>query len=184
MYQLVFKRKIDPIRETLAAIYKINQGISKIEYLLDKLNSRKDKLIEYAISLENRGERFLAKKYVEEAKRIEEFYNGLSDLKLVLLKISMGLERALVTHNFRKLAEELIILFGNIKKLPEFAIPEVGNIIMDVESSIAKLRDFSYTIDDLSFNITSDNEIDKILSEAREIIKKKFKLPEPPQGVG
>jgi len=96
----------------------------------------------------------------------------------------MGLERALVTHNFRKLAEELIILFGNIKKLPEFAIPEVGNIIMDVESSIAKLRDFSYTIDDLSFNITSDNEIDKILLEAREIIKKKFKLPEPPQGVG
>jgi len=71
VYQLVFKRKIDPVRETLAAIYKINQGISKIEYLLDKLNSRRDKLIEYAISLENRGERFLAKKYVEEAKRIE-----------------------------------------------------------------------------------------------------------------
>lgn len=181
---MVFKRKINPIRETLTAIYKSNQGIGRIEYLMDKLSSRRDKLLEYAILLENRGEKFLAKKYVEEARRIEELYGRLSDLKLLLIKINMGLERVLVTHDFRRLAGELVALFEDIKSIPEFNMPEIGSVIMEVESSIAKLRDFSYTTDDLSFNIATDDEIDKILSEAREIVKNKFKLPEPPQGAG
>lgn len=178
---MIFKRRVDPVRETLVAIYKSNQGISRLDSLLDKLSSRRDKLLEYAITLENRGEKFLANKYVEEAKRIEDLHNRLSDLKLVLMKITMGLEKVLVTHDFRGLANELVTILGDVKKLPEASLPEINSIVVEVESSIAKLKDFSYTLDDLSFSVVNDDEVNKILCEAREIIKNKLKLPEPPK---
>lgn len=177
---MVFRKKIDPLRETYVALYKVKQGISRFESLMDKISIRKSKLLEYAVKLEERGEKFLAKKAIEEAGKLDKLYTRIAGYKLILEKVASILEFLVVTHNYRELSSELLNLLRDLKSLPESAIPDVNIVLSDLELSLMKLSEFDYTIEELSFTPVSNNDVERILNEAREIYRAKLKIPEPP----
>jgi len=174
---LVFKRKkqIDPLRETLRAIYGAKQGISRIEALMDKISSRRARMLEIAGQLEARGETYLARKYAEEISKLDKIYNRLADIRLFLEKISLSLEYAISYKSFREIASEVAVLLNDLKKIPEATVPEVNMVLTDLEYSIRNLEEMDYSIPEASEPVVSDtNEVNKIIEEAREIIKKKL----------
>ncbi len=177
------KKKIDPVRETIYAIYNTKKGISKLEALMDRINSRRNRMLEVAAQLEARGETFLAKKYAAEIAKLDKINNRLADLVLVLEKISISLEYALSLKNFREIASEVSDLLNELKKLPETTIPEIGLVLSNLEYSIKNLESMNYGTPDLEMDITpSGSEVDKIIEEAREILRKKLEtetLAEP-----
>ena len=98
---MIFKKKrVDPMRETLYAIYSVKQGISRLEVLMDRISSRRKRMLEVAATLEARGESFLAKKYAAEISKLDKIYSRLADLKLVLEKISISLEYAMSLRKY------------------------------------------------------------------------------------
>lgn len=173
---MIFKRrKIDPLRETLYAIYHTKQGISRIEVLMDKISSRRERLLEIAAKLETRGESFLAKKYAAEIAKLDRIYNRLADLRLVLEKVNMSLEYALTLKNFREIASEINGLISELKKLPETTIPEIGLVLTNLEYSIKNLENIDYGIPDATdISVATDSDVNRIIEEAREIVKKKL----------
>lgn len=177
---MVSWKKVDPLRETYVALYKVKQGISRFEVLMDKISIRKDRLLEYAVQLESRGERYLAKKTVEEAGRLNDLYVRIAGFKLILEKVSSILEYIIVTHNYRTLSTEVLNILKDLKSLPESAIPDVNIVLSDLELSLMKLSESEYSVEELDFNPVSNSDVERILNEAREIYKTKLKVPEPP----
>ncbi|RLG79620.1 MAG: hypothetical protein DRO13_05655, partial [Thermoprotei archaeon] len=102
-------------------------------------------------------------------------YARLADLRLVLEKISMGLEYALSVKNFQEIAREVSKLLKDLKKLPETTIPEIGLILVNLEHSIRNIEEATVGVaDSHDFFVASDSEVNRIMSEAREILRKKL----------
>ncbi len=169
------KKKVDPIRETVYAIYNVRQGINRLEVLMDRIMTRRKRMLDVAAQLEARGETFLAKKYASEIAKLDKIYNRLADLKLVLEKIAISLEYALSLKKFQETARDISNLLSELKKLPETTIPEIGLVIANLEHSIKKLEEINYTFPEApDLTYSSDHEVGKIIEEAREILKKKL----------
>ena len=173
---MIFKRKkVDPIRETVYAIYNVKQGINRLDVLMDRIMSRRRRLLDIAAQLEARGESFLARKYASEIAKLDKIYSRLADLKLVLEKLAIGLEYTLSVRKFHETARDISALLNELKKLPETTIPEIGLIITNLEHSIKNLEESNYTIPDApDLTYSSDHEVSKIIEEAREIVKKRL----------
>lgn len=174
---MVFRRrKVNPYKETLYAIYNVKQGMSRIEALMDRIKSRRHRMLEIAAQLEMRGETFLAKKYASEIAKLDKIHSRLADLRLVLEKIVLSLEYAMTIHNFKGIAKEVLNLTNELKKLPEATIPDIGLLFANLESTLRNLEMSSYEVPDIgsSFIVEDYTDSEKILMEAREIIKKKL----------
>ncbi len=172
------RRKVNPYRETLYAIYNVKQGINRIETLMDRISSRRRRMLEMTAQLEVKGETFLAKRYASEIAKLDKIYARLADLKLVLEKIVLSLEYALTIHNFRGIAREVLKITNELKKLPEATIPDIGLLFANLESTLRNLEDSTYTLPDIGSSMNMDTILDgdseRVLTEAREILKKKL----------
>jgi len=169
------RRKINPYKETLYAIYHAKNGISRIEALIDRINARRRKMLEIAAQLEMRGETFLAKRYAAEIAKLDKISSRLADLKLVLEKVVLSLEYAMTIHNFRGIASQVLSITKELKKLPESTIPDLGLVFANLEVSLRNLEDLDYNIPDIEFNApTTDVDAERVLYEAREIVRKKL----------
>ncbi|MET1159764.1 MAG: hypothetical protein ABWW65_02275 [Thermoprotei archaeon] len=179
------RRRVDPVRETLYALYHVKQGISRIEALMDRIMNRRKKLLEVAAKLEARGETFLAKKYAVEISKLDKIYARLADLRLVLEKISTSLEYALSLRNFKEVSENILEILNDVKKLPESTIPEIGLVIANLEHYLRNIEESSISMPEMAsvFELPSDNETEKILSEAREIVKKRLEAELPSDNI-
>lgn len=133
-------------------------------------------MLEMAAQLEMRGETFLAKRYASEIAKLDKIYSRLADLRLVLEKIVLSLEYALSIHNFKNIAKEVLSLTNELKKLPEATIPDIGLLFANLESTLRNLETANYDIPDVGDSLIIDDYADseKILMEAREIIKKRL----------
>jgi division protein CdvB (Snf7/Vps24/ESCRT-III family) len=179
------KKKIDPIRETVYAIYNLKRGINRLEALMDRIMSRRKRMLEIAAQLEARGESFLAKKYAAEIAKLDKIYSRLADLKLVLEKISISLEYTLSLRNFQSTARDIAALLNDLKRLPETTIPEIGLMITNLEHSIKNLEETDYDIIDLpDITYASDRDVGRIIEEAREILRKKLETEMSTSGTG
>lgn len=143
--------------------------------LMDRVRSRRDKLLETAISLEARGESFLAKKYASEISKLDKAYSRLADIKLVLEKVAMSLEYAINVRKAQEVYGEVYALLQELKKVPETSFREVGSVVLELEYAIRSLQDhLSESAFSLDFDVASDNNVNRILEEARSILKTKL----------
>ncbi len=175
---LIFRKKKDPVKETLYAIYHAREAGMRIELLMDKIRGRRRKLLEMAAELDARGQSYLAKKYAQEIAKLDKIYARLSDLRLVLEKISTSLEYALTIRNFKVIARDVLGITSEIRKLPETTIPDIGLSITQLEYNLRNLEDMDLGIVDIGgYDVPSSTDVEKILEEARLIVHRKL-VPE------
>jgi len=174
---MIFRKKTDPMRETIYILYRLKSSIGRLEALMDRIDSRRKKLLEQAIHLEELGEGFLARKYASEAVKLENIYKRLADVKLVFEKITTSLEYTLSMNKYYEVSRELSEIVELVKKLPETNIPEVYGVISELEIYVQEINDSRYGLDlNTDFEPASDGEINRVLSEAKEIVKSKLEL--------
>uniref|UniRef100_A0A7C4D7G2 Uncharacterized protein n=1 Tax=Staphylothermus marinus TaxID=2280 RepID=A0A7C4D7G2_STAMA len=179
---MIFKKKKNPLREAIYAAYHVKNGISKLDILVDRIKTRRNRLLEIAAELEARGESFLAKKYASEVSKLDNICNRLLDIRLVLEKISLVLEYSINRRIFEETMREVYSLLTDLKKLPESTIPELGLTLVNIEYSIKNILD-DYI--ELGFNIEysppSDENVNKILEEAKTILKNRLEADLSPE---
>jgi len=174
---MIFKKKIDPMRETIYILHRLKSSISRLEALMDRINSRRRKLLEQAIHLEEIGEGFLARKYASEAVKLENIYKRLADIKLVFEKITTSLEYTLSLNKYYEVSKELSEIVKLVKKLPETTIPEVYGVISELEIYVQEINENTRSFDlDVDLEPTLDSEISRVLSEAKEIVKSRLEF--------
>ncbi len=180
---LVFRRKKkDPFKETVYAIYNARQASMRIEMLMDRIRSRRRRLLEMAAELDMRGQKYLAKRYAQEIAKLDKMYARLSNLHLVMEKISASLEYALTMRNFSVIARDVLGLTEDIKKLPESTIPDIGLSLTQLEYSLRSIADqASISMDVVDYEPASSSEVEKILEEARLIVNRKL-VPDISEG--
>lgn len=173
---MVFRRrKKDPYKEAIYALYNARQALGKIELLMDRISNRRRRMLEMAAELEMRGQKFLAKRYAQEIAKLNMMYTRLSNLHLVLEKIAVSLEYALTIRNFKEIAHEILSLTKEIKRLPESTIPDISLSLANLEYALRSLEDMDPSMIDLvAYEPGSSSEVEKILEEAREILGKKL----------
>ena len=180
---LVFRRKKkDPFKETVYAIYNARQASMRIEMLMDRIRSRRRRLLEMVAELDMRGQKYLAKRYAQEIAKLDKMYARLSNLHLVMEKISASLEYALTMRNFSVIARDVLGLTEDIKKLPESTIPDIGLSLTQLEYSLRSIADqASISMDVVDYEPASSSEVEKILEEARLIVNRKL-VPDISEG--
>ncbi len=173
---MVFRRrKKDPYKETIYALYNAKQALGKIELLMDRISNRRRRMLEMTAELEMRGQKYLAKRYAQEIVKLDKIYTRLSNLHLVLEKIAVSLEYALTIRNFKGIAHEVLSITSEIKRLPESTIPDISLSLTNLEYALRSLEDMDLSmIDMMAYEPGSSSEVEKILEEAREILGKKL----------
>ncbi len=180
---LVFRRKKkDPFKETIYAIYNARQASMRIEMLMDRIRNRRRRLLEMAAELDMRGQKYLAKRYAQEIAKLDKMYARLSNLHLVMEKISASLEYALTMRNFSVIAKDVLGLTEDIKRLPESTIPDIGLSLTQLEYSLRSIADqATISMDVVDYEPASSSEVEKILEEARLIVNRKL-VPDISEG--
>ena len=170
------KKRKDPLRAMLYSLASVRKALSRMEALSSRIASRRQYLLEKAFQLEEMGNSFLARKYIEEAERLKGFLERIYYIKLVLEKLSLTLELNIEMKRFDKDAKEILEIIGILKKLPESTIPEFALALHEIEVGIREVADSSIaeTIMMNSYSVSTSSDAEKILAEARAIAQEKL----------
>jgi len=172
---LVFKKKVDPLKSALTALYNVRASIQRLDALIDRINSRRSKLMDMAVELQARGETYLAKRYAEEIAKLDRMRSRLEVLKLVLEKVSLSIDLAITMRDFKLIADEVSSIVGEIKKIPESKISDLAVYFAELEVSIRELASTNLeTGPPLQLDTTETPDVRKVLEEARSLLKTKL----------
>lgn len=179
---MIFKKRRDPLREAIYAVYYVRNGISIIDVFMDRVWNRRNRLLQIAAELEMRGETFLAKKYASEIAKLDKIYSRLTDVRLVLERIATSLERAVSARKIEEIAKDVYQLLIDFKKIPESTIPELNLTLVNLEYSIRNILDqLRGEYSNIEFDTPLDETINAILEEARTILKQKLESEITPE---
>ncbi len=168
-------KRTDPVKALMKAMIAAKKASKRLEAMENVIRSRKRSLLEKAIKLEELGNDFLAKKYVEEAKRIENIAQRLSYMRLVFEKLGLSLELALSFRNFSKTLNDVVDIVNLLKKLPESTIPELNLLIYELETNVREaLNNMNTSGVPSSIPTVHSDEAEKILKEAKAIAKQRL----------
>ncbi|MCD6488260.1 MAG: hypothetical protein J7K21_03445 [Desulfurococcales archaeon] len=169
------RRKTDPTKALLRALVATRTAIAKLDAIESRIESRREHLLQMALKLDNMGNAFLAKKYIEEAERLKHIGGRISYIKLVMEKLGLSLELSLELKNFNKSLLGIIEVIDILKKLPESTIPEFGITIHELEVNIREALSNINVGPAIGYSPTiSSVDAEKILEEARAIAKQKL----------
>ncbi|WP_440059760.1 hypothetical protein ACSU1N_00955 [Thermogladius sp. 4427co] len=172
---MVLRKKVDPLKSALTALYNVRASIQRLDSLIDRINSRRSKLMDMAVELQARGETFLAKKYAEEIAKLDRMRSRLEILKLVLEKVSLSIDLAITMRDFKLLADEVGDIVRDIKKIPESKIPDLSIYFAELETSIRELSSVELeTGPPLNYDTSETPDVRKVLEEARTLLKTKL----------
>ncbi len=175
---LIFRRrKKDPLKALMRALIASKTAINRLNAIEARVSSRREYLLQTAIKLEDMGRDYLAKKYIEEAKRLENIATRLSYIKLVLEKLSMTIELHIELRRFNEDLSGVLEVVEMLKKLPESTIPEFSLTIHEIESSNREaIENAGYDIGYTSIApvTVSGEEAARLLEEAKAIAKQKL----------
>ncbi|WFO75335.1 hypothetical protein J4526_00025 [Desulfurococcaceae archaeon MEX13E-LK6-19] len=175
---MIFKRRrSNPIKALLRSLVAIRSAISKLDALLSRINGRREYLMQMALKLDNMGNTFLAKKYIEEAKRLELIEQRISYIKLVMEKLSITLELSIELKDFNKSLVGVMEVIDILKKVPESTIPDLGITITELETYVREAINSSGV--QLGYGLPSspsisDEEAIRVLEEAKTVAKQKL----------
>ncbi|MEM4481811.1 MAG: hypothetical protein QXK88_03045 [Desulfurococcaceae archaeon] len=167
-------RKKDPLRKGFELLYTTRLLKTRVSRVQSRLNDRIGELSKRMLDLEARGEGYLAKRYAEEIAKLKELSRRMDTLLLVVDKVDLAIQHALVLKEFNSLSRELAVLLKDVTKLPESHMPDVGILFADLEESVRELSSLTGTWSTGTLNHAhpSDTEVKAILAEAREILRK------------
>lgn len=174
---MLFRRKQkDPLKAMLYSLASVRRALSRMEALSSRISSRRQYLLEKAFQLEEIGNNFLARKYIEEAERLKDFLDRIYYIKLVLEKLSLTLELNIEMKRFNKDANEILEIISILKKLPESTIPEFALALHEIETGIREVASTSMAeaVIANSYDVVTNSEAEKILAEARAIAREKL----------
>ncbi|MEM4879638.1 MAG: hypothetical protein QXU22_02095, partial [Desulfurococcaceae archaeon] len=135
----MFKRRVDPLKKSVETLYYLRLMRDKITSIHDRISERRNMLYEKLVELEEKGERYLARRYAEEIVKLDKLLHRLALLRLITEKIDLALQYAIVTRDFNQLVSELKPLIRDLSKLPELNIPDIGMVFAELESSLREL---------------------------------------------
>lgn len=166
----MFKKK-DPLRKGFEILRDIRVLKDRINRIQSRIDDRTEELSKKLVDLQVKGEKYLATRYAEEIARLKDLSNRLSVVLLVLDKMDIAVQHAIVRNELNMLASELKDIMKEVSRLPETRLPDIGIIFADLESNIRELTELTIT-SSLTYNPPSDSDIKAVLNEAREMLKK------------
>lgn len=169
-------RKKDPLRkgfETLASLRMLKDRVSRIQGRIDE---RVAELSKRLIDLQARGEAYLARRYAEEIARLKDLSSRLGDLVLIIEKIDLAIQHAIVMKEFSDLANELQVLLRDMSRLPETRLPDISVIFADLEQSVRELSELTRSgySGSMNYSVMTGSDVRVILEEAKEILRKRL----------
>ncbi len=172
---MIFRRKRDPVKAAFKAIYVIRGATRRLEALEGRLEARRDQLLRMAVALENRGEKYLARRYVEEAERLRPIAERIATLRFVLERLELSLETMVEMRMFGAEMKKVLGVIGVLKKIPEATIPEFSLMLSELEAHVREAASVSMgESNSLSYVPPSSAEVDRILEEARSVAEKEL----------
>lgn len=174
----MFKRRKDPLRTAIQALYRVRVLRQKIDVLVNRLRDRREMLFQKLMEYEAKGEKYLAKAYAAEISNLDKLTARLDAVLLLLDKIDLAMQFAIHMREFNEISGEVLELVKKISSLPEISgIPELNFEMVQLESAVRELASTSYAPEiQLSYSAPFDSEARKVLEEAREIAKRKLEL--------
>ncbi|MEM4717936.1 MAG: hypothetical protein QXE81_04150 [Desulfurococcaceae archaeon] len=166
----MFKKK-DPLRKGFEILRDIRALKDRIIRIQSRIDDRTEELSKKLVDLQIKGEKYLAVRYAEEIARLKDLSNRLSVVLLVLDKMDIAVQHAIVKNELNMLASELKDIMKEVSRLPETRLPDLNIIFADLESDVRELSEITLT-SSLTYNPPSDSDIKAILNEARETLKK------------
>ena len=164
------------MKKTFETLYTVRLLKNRVSTTQNKIDERVDELTKRLLNLQARGENYLAKRYAEEVAKLKNLSRRLEVLSLVIEKIDVALQYAIVYKEFANLSRELKELFNDISKLPETKIPELNLLFAEL---LENAKELSGTMErngtfSLEYSPVSNSEVSKILEEAKVILKQKL----------
>lgn len=175
---MIFKRRrTNPIKALLRALTATRTAISKLDTLLTRIGNRRNYLLQMALKLDSMGNSFLAKKYVEEAKRLELIEQRVSYIKLIMEKLSTTLELSIELKDFGRSLSGIMEVVDLLKKIPESTIPDLGITITELETHVREA--ISSSSIQLGYGLPStptipSKDVERILEEAKAVVEQKL----------
>ncbi|MEM4977142.1 MAG: hypothetical protein QXT64_07455, partial [Desulfurococcaceae archaeon] len=110
--------------------------------------------------------------------RLNELLKRLATMQLVLEKIDLAIQHAVVMRDLANLSAELNQLLKDLSRLPETRIPDISVMFAELEESVRELSELvSSRSLDTSYSYTpSSSEVVKILEEAKELLRKNLEV--------
>lgn len=169
-------KKKDPLRKGVEVLYSLRLIKDRVSRLQSKIDERAEELAKRLIDLESRGESYLAKRYAEEIAKLRELSRRLATLLLVVDKVDLAVQHAIVLREFNLIATELKDIVKDISKLPETKLPDLGVLFAELEESVRELSEISTPSygSELNYSPPSSSEVKAILEEARDVLRKKL----------
>ncbi len=184
---MIFRRKRDPVKAAVRAIYVLRSASRKLEALEARIEARREQLLNMAVELDRRGEKYLARRYVEEAERLRPIAHRIMVLRYVLERLELGLETIVEMRAFSREMKGVLEVVGVLKKIPETTMPELALMVNEVEASVREAMAAGEASGGVEAGYVppSSAEVEKILSEARAVAEKELvESLEAPAGGG
>lgn len=169
-------RKKDPLRKSFEVLYSIRLIKDRVSKLQNRIDERAGELAKRLTELESRGESYLAKRYAEEIAKLRDLSRKLATLLLIVDKVDLALQHAIVFREFNLIATELKDLFKDLANLPETKLPDLSILFLELEESVRELSEISATSygSTLSYSPPGSSEVKAIIEEAREALRKRL----------
>lgn len=161
------------LRKAVETLYTVRLLRDRVSRIYSRIEERRAELTKRMLDLETMGERYLAKRYAEEIARLGNLMKRLSTIQLVLEKVDLAIQHAVMIRDLASLSVELSQLLKDMSRLPETRIPDLNIIFADLEQTVRELSELTLSGGvELSYTPASSSEVAKILEEAREVLRK------------
>lgn len=175
MNLLVFGKRRDPVKLAFKTLAALRHMHLRLNNMLSRIEGRKQYLLERAVQLEEMHHSTLARKYAEEASRLEALMDRVSSIALVVEKVILALETNIEMRRLKDGLKDIIEIVEQLKKLPEATIPELAIAIHEVEANVKELAEIDLSGPEPSFiQLAPSQNAMELLKEAKEIAQKRL----------
>lgn len=166
-----------PLRKAVETLYSVRLLRDRVSRIYNRIEERRGELTKRMLDLEAMGEKYLAKRYAEEIARLSNLMKRLSAIQLVLEKVDLAIQHAVMLKDLANLSAELSQLLRDMSRLPETRIPDLNIVFADLEQTVRELSELTLSGGvELSYSPPSSSEVSKILEEAREVLRKNLDI--------
>ncbi len=175
------------LKEKIALLKKrIEDTLSRLTYIEEKLGERDKKLFEKTIDAHIRGDNIRASMYSDEIANIRRMRKNILAIKISLERLFLKLETAETLGDLVIAIKPSIALLGELKEEIAKSMPGLGIEIMRINDLVGDvdsiLREATGVLANDSSSIKKE-EVDRILEEAWSIASHKTLIDTPAQPI-
>ncbi len=172
---MVFGKRRDPVKLAFKTLAALRHMHLRLDNMMSRIESRKQYLLERAVQLEEMNHHILARRYTEEASRLEALMDRIGSMALVVEKVMLALETNIEMRRLKDGLKDIIEIIEQLKKLPEATIPELAIAIHEVEANVKELAEIDLGgLEPSSTQLAPSQNAVELLNEAKEIARKRL----------